>query len=480
MMTGKRRGANPRNTATQLTLKTKLGFGVCDLGGNLFFTVGAFIVMKYLTDTVGLNPWLAGLALSIGRVLDAISDPIVGSLSDRTRSRFGRRRPFMFVGALITFAAMSIFFVNPHLGSQAALFIWAAAGYTILAAVGFTMINIPYSALTPEIARDYDQRTSLNSYRFTFAILGTLLGAGLALPLVSSISGARVVNNTWVGDPSGGYAVMGLVFGAMVALTTFITVFTVKETARAIERPKNGFLNMAKGYASAFRNRAFLLILIPWTLNITGITVLSTVLQYYFTNVRNESDPFTVTAALLILLVVAMAFIPIWTLISKRIGKKWSYAIGMLELAAAILTIFIVGPSVPLAALYALIGLCGVGFSTGYALPWSIIPDAVDSDYAVSGENREGVFYGIWTFCSKLGQAFSALIIGGLLSMTHYNGSIAVQGMDTQLVIRLLFGPIGAAFYVAAAIVLSFYPITHAKHVEIRKRIEAMEAARTR
>jgi GPH family glycoside/pentoside/hexuronide:cation symporter len=273
---------------------------------------------------------------------------------------------------------------------------------------------------------------------------------------------------------------MGLVFGAVVAITTLITVFTVKETARAIERPKDGFLNMAKGYFSAFRNRAFILILIPWTLNITGVTVLSTVLQYYFTNVRNESDPLTVTVALLILLVVAMAFIPIWTLVSRKIGKKWSFMIGMLELAAAILAIFIVGPSVPIAALYTLIGLCGIGFSTGYALPWSILPDAVDSDYAKSGENREGVFYGIWTFCSKLGQAFSALIIGGLLSMTHYNGGIAVQGTETQLVIRLLFGPIAAVFYVAAAVVLYFYPITHVKHVEIRKRIAEMEAARAR
>ena len=465
---------------SKLTLRTKLGFGVCDLGGNLFFTVGAFVVMKYLTDTVGLEPWLAGAALSVGRILDAFSDPIVGSLSDRTRSRFGRRRPWMLAGALITLAAMSLFFVNPRFASQGALFAWAAVGYTILAAVGFTMINIPYSALTPEIARGYDQRTSLNSYRFTFAILGTLLGAGLALPLVSSVSGAKVVDNRWVGDPSGGYAVMGLIFGAVIAVTTLITVLAVKETDRVIERPKDGFANMAKGYLSAFRNKSFLLILVPWTLNITGITILSTVLQYLFTNVRNESDPLTVTLALLILLVVAMAFIPIWTLVSKRIGKKWSYLIGMLELAAAILAIFFAGPTVPLTVLYVLIGLCGIGFSTGYALPWSILPDAIDDDYAEKGENREGVFYGIWTFCSKLGQALSALLIGWLLSMTHYDGRIALQGDETQLVIRLLFGPIGAAFYVAAAVVLYFYPITQAKHAEIRKRITKMEAARKR
>jgi GPH family glycoside/pentoside/hexuronide:cation symporter len=464
----------------RLTLRTKLGFGVCDLGGNLFFTVGAFVILKYLTDTVGLEPWLAGVALSVGRILDAFSDPIVGSLSDRTRSRFGRRRPYMFVGSLVLFAAMSLFFVNPRFGSQAALFIWAAVGYTVLAAVGFTMINIPYSALTPEIASGYNERTSLNAYRFSFAILGSLLGAGLALPLVSSISGAKVVDNRWVGDPSGGYTVMGIIFGAVIAVTALITVFTVKETQRPLERPKNGLGNIARGYLSTFKNRAFVLILVTWTLNITGVTILSTVLQYYFTNVRNESDPLTVTLALLILLVVAMAFIPIWTLVSKRIGKKWSFMIGMLELAAAVLAIFFAGASVPLLVLYILIGLCGIGFSTGYALPWSILPDAIDSDYAKSGENREGLFYGIWTFSSKVGQALSALLIGWLLSATHYDGKIAVQGADTQLVIRLLFGPIGAAFYVAAVLVLFFYPITRAKHDEIRKQIEKMEAARPR
>ncbi len=463
-----------------LGLGTKVGFGVADLGGNLFFTVGAFIVLKYLTDVVRLDPFLAGAALFVGRFLDAFSDPIVGSLSDRSRSRFGRRRPFMFIGAFIVLACMIVFFINPRLQSQALLFAWAAVVYTLLAAVGYTMVNIPYSALTPELARDYDERTSLNSYRFTFAILGTLLGAGISLPIVSAISGARVVDNRWVGDASPGYAALGVILGVVMAVTTLITVFSVRETSRRIERPKRGFGNMVKDYLWVFTNRAYVLILVTWTLNITGLTILSTVLQYYFTNVRNESDPNTVTFALLILLVVAMAFIPVWTLISKRIGKKWSFMIGMTELAVAILAIFIAGPAAPLAVLYVLIAVCGVGFSTGYALPWSIMPDAIDEAYLKTGENREGVFYGIWTFCSKLGQALSALGIGALLSLAHYDGTIAIQGPAAQLVIRLLFGPIGAAFYVAAVVVLFFYPISAKRHAEIRRQIDRMEARRAR
>lgn len=460
----------------KLTLRTKLGYGVCDLGGNLFFTVGSFIVMKYLTDVVGLSPWLSGLALSVGRVFDAFSDPIVGSLSDRTVTRFGRRRPYMFVGAILLFATMAFFFRNPRLGSQAALFAWAAISYTLLAAVAYTLVNIPYSSLTPELTQDYNERTSLNAYRFAFAIVGTLLGAGAALPLISAVSGAAIVDNKWVGDPSAGYQVLGIAFGAAMAVTALITVFSVRETTSHIARPKAGFVNIVKDYLSTFRNKPFLLILLPWTLNITGVTVLSTMLQYYFTNVLNQPDK--VTMAMLLLLVVAIAFIPIWTAISKRIGKKWSYIIGMLGVAAGVLLIFLVGPSAPIGTLYALVAFCGIGFSTGYALPWSIIPDAIDYDFLKTGENREGLYYGIWTFSSKLGQAISALIIGALLSLTRYDGAIALQNPDARLVIRLLFGPIAAVFYMASAIVLAFYPITAQKHAEIRRQIAEREAAK--
>ncbi|MBI4976102.1 MAG: MFS transporter [Spirochaetes bacterium] len=460
------------NKNERLSLGTKIGFGVCDLGGNLFFTVGAFIIMKYLTDTVGLNPWLAGVALSIGRVLDAISDPIIGSISDRTRTRFGRRRPFIFVGAILLFAAMVFFFNNPHWKDQTALFIWAAIGYTILAVV-YSLVSIPYSSLTPEITQDYNERTALNGFRFTFAIVGTLLGAGVALPLVAGVSGATIVDNKWVGDPSGGYAVMGLIFGAAMAVTALITVLSVREKSMNVVLPKRGIKNIMKDYLGTFTNKPFLLILLPWTLNITGITVLSTILQYYFTNVRNQTEQITI--AMLILLAVAIVFIPIWTILSKFIGKKWCYIIGLLIVATSVVIIYLIGPGASLTTLFVLIGICGMGFSTGYVLPWAIVPDAIDYGVLKTGENHEGVYYGIWTFCSKVGQSLSALIIGGMLSMAKYDGAVVVQNMDAQNVIRLLFGPIGAVFYVAAALVLVFYPITAKKHAEIRAQIAAMK-----
>ncbi len=175
---------------------------------------------------------------------------------------------------------------------------------------------------------------------------------------------------------------------------------------------------------------------------------------------------------------MAILFIPVWTALSKKIGKKWCYSIGLLEEAAILVIIFAFGPTLPLTTLFILIGLCGIGFSTGYALPWSIIPDTIDLDYVKTEENREGAYYGIWTFSSKLGQGLSALLIGWLLTLTHYDGKVVIQNADAQTIIRLLFGPIGAIFYVAAAVVVMFYPITAKKHAEIRKQIDALNAAK--
>ncbi|HUX21965.1 MAG TPA: MFS transporter, partial [Spirochaetia bacterium] len=147
-----------------LPLRTKLGFGICDLGGNLFFTIVGFYLLYFMTDVVGLAAGLAGTALMIGKIWDAVTDPAVGALSDRTTTRWGRRRPYMFVGAILLFLFMIVMFINPHLASQGALFVWVAIMYCLLN-TAYTLVNIPYGALTPELTDDFNERTSLNGYR---------------------------------------------------------------------------------------------------------------------------------------------------------------------------------------------------------------------------------------------------------------------------------------------------------------------------
>jgi GPH family glycoside/pentoside/hexuronide:cation symporter len=168
----------------KLPVKVKLGFGIGDIGGNLYFTVVAFWLMNYFTDTVGLAAGIAGVAFGIGKVWDAITDPLMGFISDRTRSRWGRRRPYLLFGSFVWFIAMIILFTNPQLDNRSALFVWAVAAYCFLS-TAFTVVNVPYSSLTPELTKDYHERSSLNGYRAVFMVIGTLIGAGASFSVQS-------------------------------------------------------------------------------------------------------------------------------------------------------------------------------------------------------------------------------------------------------------------------------------------------------
>jgi GPH family glycoside/pentoside/hexuronide:cation symporter len=430
----------------RLSRKIKLGFGICDVGGNLFFTVVAFQMAVYLTDTVGLAAGLMGLAMLLGRIVDAVTDPLMGYISDRTRSRWGKRRPYLLFGSFPLFFFMVLMFRVPAFDSQKALFLYVTLVFCLLS-VAYTVVNIPYGALTPELTRDFHERTSLNGYRMSFAVVGTLIGAGAAWPIISAFP-----------DETRGYAAMGTIFGAVMLVTALITFFSVKEPPRDLgkaEVPRER--NIFREYRAAFVNKPFLLILFPWALFITGVTIISSMLRYLFEYVL--LDPAGVTLALLVLLVSALGMIPVWVFLSRKIGKKQSYMTGMgiLSLYALFLAFF--ADQVPLPVLYLMTILGGAGLSTQYVIPYSLIPDVVEWDYVKTGQRREGIYYGVWTFISKLGQGLSGLIIGIILSTSGYAPNLA-QGTGAILGIRLLTGPVPVLFFIAGIIILGFYPIT--------------------
>jgi GPH family glycoside/pentoside/hexuronide:cation symporter len=342
----------------KLSLKEKLGFGVCDLGGNALFTIMAFWLMNYLTDTVGLNPSLAGIALMIGRAWDAVADPVMGFISDRTRTRFGRRRPYIFLGGIVVFFTMAFMFTNPKLTNQHQLFWWATAAYTLLC-LGYTLFNIPYSALTPELTSDYHERTVLNGFRMTFAVIGTLFGAGAVLPFLSLFS-----------NKDQGYFWMGASFGFLIMIVAWITFFTIREPNHQGNSSQTGVI---ASYLGAFKNRPFLLVLFPWICNMTATTIVSATLIYYFKYIYHAGE--MTTFALLILLGSAMLFIPVWVLISKPFGKKNCYAIGLFLIALVCLIFFFYGHRLGLGFAFGMMVLAGIGLATTYVIPVVMIKE---------------------------------------------------------------------------------------------------------
>jgi len=448
----------------KLSLRTKLGYGAADLGNNLFAQAIGFVLLIYLTDTVGLSAALAGTALMIGRIWDAFYDPIIGYISDRTKTRMGRRRPFMLGGAIPWFIAMIIMFANPSLVigsgiSQAALFAYALIVYIILC-TAYSTVNIPYYSWAPELTSDYHERTSLNGYRSAFAFFGNLIALGAALPIVALSK-----------DKSMGFILMGLIFGGVMLLTTLSTVFAIKEPANL--KPAKS-LDIGKTYLAVFKNRPYVLILLSYIINFTGITIISGIAIYYFKYILVAEN--MVTYAMLILLVTSVVFIPVSVVIAKKTGKKPVYGAASVITAASVMMLFFFGHTLGLNFALVMMFFLGIGLGFTYVPPFAMVADAIEYDYLVTGERREGAFFGIWTWGLKLGQALAVFLMGVILEAMGYVANAMPQSASAQLGIRLFLGPISAAIFILSAVVLYFYPITEKRYKEILAEIAERDA----
>jgi GPH family glycoside/pentoside/hexuronide:cation symporter len=452
----------------KLSVGVKLGYGVADFGGCLFFAATAFVLLNYLTDTVGLSAALAGIALMVGRIWDAFYDPIIGYISDRTKTKMGRRRPFMLGGAIPLFITMIIMFTNPSLVigsgiSQPVLFVYTMVVYIILC-TAWSTVNIPYSSLGPELTTDYNERTSLNGYRFGFAAVGTLLGAGLALPIVALAT-----------DKNMGFVLMGTIFGAALLVSTLITVFSVKESAVVKPATSMGFWET---YSEVFKNKPYDFILMVYILHILGITIASGIVIYYFKYVLGAED--MTTYAMLIFIGVAMLFIPVSVAMSKKTGKKLVYGTGFVIMGVGLLVLFFLGHTMGIAFNLIMMAFLGIGMGLLYAMPYAIVADSIEYDYLRTGERREGAFFGIFTWGLKMGQALASFVMGMTLEAMGYVANAIPQTASAQLGIRLFLGPIPAAVFFLAAVVLYFYPITEKRYKEILAQIAVMEAENNR
>lgn len=446
----------------RLSLGTKMGFGVCDLGGNLFFTAMGFWSLNYLTDVVGITAASAGIAVMVAKLWDAVTDPMMGYISDRTRGRMGRRRPYMLWGSIPLMLAMWFFFSAPDLPNQVYLTVWATVALCLLN-TAYTVVNIPYNSLTPELTDDFNERSSLNGFRFGFAVFGTMLGAGAVLPIVGLFP-----------DKVAGFSGMGLVLGVVMAVTALITFFSVKEpdhSATAI--PKEGFLET---YLSVFKNGPYVILLFTYALNLAGLNFMQGVIAYFFRYVYGNEDMTTV--AMLVLLVVAMVCIPLSVLVSKRIGKKRTYQLSFFFIASGALALFFFAQTLGMHFFIGVMVWAGIGVGFGYVSPWAMIPDTVEYDAVKTGKRKEGAFYGMWTFMAKVGTSIAIVVSGFVLDLGGYVAN-AMQSASSVFAMRLIVGVLPAVVLAGAIILVEFYPIDEKMYAGIMADKARMEAEKT-
>ncbi len=440
----------------KLTLKTRVGYGIGDIAICLYWSGVGLYLLYFYTDVVGISPSLAGLIYGIGMFWDAITDPFMGYVAERTRTRWGVYRPYLLFGNIpLALSFVLLFWVPPFEGTILFFFLLFA---NILHRTCFTLVSVPFSSLTPRITSDSQERTNLTGFRMMGAQTGTNLMALVAFPIIF-----------WVGgeDESMGFVVLALIVGLSALLIHSITFLTVKEPSNdhGIERVGGSLKEAARAIG---KNMPFWLVFSA-TL-IVGITTIffgNNLIYYtkYALNLHEHQSTILFTSG-----IVAFLSIPFWWFISNKIGKKFTWLLSStLTLLAFIIFYFYQINS--LNELLFLVAFIGFGSGAGGILFWSMLPDTIEYGEVLTGVRSESSLYGFMTFAQKGSIAFAVIILGIVLDTIGFKAN-EVQAENTLTDMKLIMTLIPSLGIASSLVIIYFYPIDVTMHKNLLKKLQ--------
>ena len=447
------------NKPQKLSFWTKFFYGIGDLGNAIINSAIQFFLMKFYTDGALILPSLAGNALLIGKFWDAINDPLFGWLADRTNAKVGRRRVFMFFGAIPLGISIALLWFVPQGASRVATFAWIAITFMLFDTL-WTMTNVPYYALTSELTDDYDERSALTTFRMVMAVPAYLVGVALTPMIVGFFAIER-----------SGWGFIGILYGAICAVVLIASALGIKERAK-VQRAK-AKTRIFETIKATLTNKPFLRLCGAYLIISVSFTLVKTLMAYFLEYQLNMAAETSLVMGLMLICVTIS--LPFWKWASTKLDKGPTYAVGMVLGAVAVgLTYFL--PHERTNLIYFIAVLAGVGFGSQWIFPWAMVADVVDYDRIESGEFRSGMYYGVWGLATKISEAFAIAGVGWVLTGFGYQANVA-QTAKSLLGIRLFFGPIPAIVILVTLPLLIWYPLNRKKHAEIRAKLEAMDAA---
>lgn len=440
-----------------LPTRLKLVYSTGDLSTSIPLAILMFYQLYFLTDIAGMRPDYAAWAVGLSRLWDAVNDPLFGLLSDRLRTRWGRRRVLLLFGAAPLGLSFMLMWVVPPFGAVG-LTVYYTLVY-ILFDTAFTAVHLGYNALTPELTQDYDERSALNGYRMVFSISGTLGAIILATVLGWYITDLRLL-----------YLTLGIGLG-LVSIVPPLVVFSVTRERPAAELPEA--LPVWDSLRATLSNRPFQLVMGLYLLSWTTASVLAAVLVYfasYHLRVPEQANYFVLAAQ-----GSAILFIPITVWLAQRLDKRRAFILGSAAWIVVLLGISALR-SEQIGLAYALAFLAGWGIATAYVLPWAMIPDLVEYDQQRTGQRREGSYYAFASFFQKLATGGAIWGMGLALAKTGYitpspGSPLPTQPAQAVLAIRVFAGPVPAVLLLIAILFAWFYPISRAAH---QARLQAL------
>ena len=462
-------------------MSRKLPFWLKTLYGSGDWGIASISMMRsifyaiYLTDVVGIEPRLASLGALVGIVWDAVNDPIIGMLSDRVKSKLGRRRPFLLWFAFPFGLSFVMLWSAPNWDSQVALLIYVTLAFMISDTLT-TLVAVPYYSLTPELTQNYDERTSLSSFRSVFQLLSAMVVVVSAPMIVDAvISGG--------GTQQQGFLTAGAVFGAIGSLPLFLIGLFIRERF-AEDTQEQEELSFRETLKLAWQNVPFRYAVGIYMFNWSAVDMVSITFPFFLLYWVAQGDLLAKinilgvdlaleSAFFGVLMLVCVLFVPFWLWLSKRQNKIRAYILGMAAWVVVQVLIFTIQPGETSYMLF-LAGLAGIGVSAAYILPDSILPDVIEWDELRTGRRQEGIYYGIRTLIRKLTGALIIFITLQILGWSGYqappeNVTVYQQPESALFMIRLMDSFIGAAILAGTIILAWSYPLTREKYQKIQK-----------
>ena len=421
-------------------------------------------IPKFYTDVVGINIAALGTLLFSVRIFDAITDPAIGTISDRTRTRHGRRRPYIAIGSLFVVLSMLLLFNPPQASPNFETWWFGICIYALF--LFWTIVTVPFESLGPEITFDYHERTSLFGMRDGFLIAGTLVAASSpalvqwAFNLTPDADGERTK-----------FFLISALYAPLLIGACWWCVLAIKETEpETVSKPTSIWM----GLSFVLRNRPFLILIISYTIASIGSNLPATLILYYVEYVLQSP---LADAFLLLYFITGIIFLPGWVWLSRRIGKKMAWLISMMINTGAFTGVFFLGAGD--ADIYGLlVFISGIGFGATLALPSAIQADVIDYDELLSGQRREGQYIGLWSIAKKFAAAIGVGAGLSILGLAGYTPNVD-QTEQVRLTLRILYALVPSICNILAFIIVLAYPISSRVHAQIRNAITERKAGRT-
>lgn len=390
-----------------LSRKLTFSYAAGAVGNGVFVTVPGLLLLFYMTNILGIGAGLASAALFVPKIWDAFANPLMGGISDRSTSRYGKRRPFMLVGGLGTALGFVLLFTAPRFGSEVATALYVTTVFTV-AMTFYAVFCVPWSAMPPEMTDDYHERTRITSVRMVLLTVGILVGGALA----PAIAGAK---DDGSGGSRGGYAAMSVVVAVVLAIA-FLTAWWGTRDARQAPPLTGPRPSLRDQYDVVRGNRPFVTLFVGYNLQAAATAAMLTGAAYVAKYVLGDSKKSTLLFVFLVAPCAVM--VPLWRRFSRTRGKLLGYqlATAVFGLTAASLVFAEVEPEV---LVYVQMVLLGIGYAGMQLFPYAILPDLITDDH----DGRAGIFTGTWQGGETVAFAVGPALYGLILAVTGYVSS---------------------------------------------------------